>query len=91
MGRGRVRTGPWDASGLPLELAEASLDGASGPLTLQRSPAPAIGGQYTACAQGGCLATLLSEPSARATHDHHRLPRSVRRAYPRLLQQGSLH
>ena len=61
-GRGRVRTTPSYISGRPRGLAEASLDGASGPLALQRSPAPAIGGQYTACAQGGCLATLLAEP-----------------------------
>ena len=38
MGRGRVRTAPSDTSGLPLELSEAPLDGASGPLALQRSP-----------------------------------------------------
>ena len=90
MGRGRVRTGPWDPSGRSLELAAASLDGASGPQALQRSPAPAILAASRRCCARGCLATLLAEPSARASHRHHRLPRSVRRAYPRLLQQGSL-
>ena len=43
MGRGRVRTAPSYISGRPRGLSEASLDGASGPLALQRSPAPAIG------------------------------------------------
>ena len=90
MGRGRARTGPSDASGRSLELSEASRDGASGPLALQRSGARDFGRLATLLCTG-----LPRDASIRAFGPLYQptppLPRSVRRAYPRLLQQGSLH